>query len=264
MRKVLSVLLFSFLLIGCVSEPKKNVHSFSNKSQSEFEKILFKYNENKYSYKNEIQRIEGLKSFDNEILNFIDSSKFFVNWEAVISDIDISDRFLNSKKYKVLTFTLFYEPDEYREVRFKCLKAIEEDSISTDLIYNNIKNIGNYTTVYFDGIIRKGDDGLISYDSHGGASDDMRFPYPSFNFNIFNITQSQRVDSISTTLKSLVNIDMNIIDFMAKSTNKKEVKEHTEMYVTTVDSLRKLLTSDEIYWRNQFMNHYINEIANLN
>lgn len=263
MKKNLFVF-FVILTISFIACNDSHDLSFTNKSQNIFENILSKYNKSKHSYNNEIQKIDSLKSFDREILKFIDSTKYFVNWKASIKDIKVSDRSLNSQNYKVLTFTLYYEPDEHREVEFECLKSIEIDSLETDLLYNNIKNIANYSTVYFDGIIRKDDNGQIDYSRYSGEKDDMRLSYPSFNFNIFNITQKKRSDTLSNSLKSLIDIDIQIIEHLKMNQEKKyDINKYTEQYIPVVDSLRKEITPEEIYWRNKFVNHYLHELANL-
>lgn len=256
MQKFFLLLFTFFCIISCeVSTNKQGV--FTNKSQNDFERILVKYN--KVRYGNDIQKSEAICQLDSAIFHYIDSVKYFVNWKSKIQDLSVKDRVIEGKQYKELTFQLYYTPEKYREVRFDCASLIDVDSLEVNLLYNKVKNISNYSEVYFDGIIQKNN--LGDYDKrlvkYSRSASDLVLSYPVFKFTIFNVTQQQRSDTISESLKQLVDLDIEFFNYVeANSKSKNKIKQYADHLKPVVDSLRMKLTKDEVYWRTEHSKHY--------
>lgn len=256
MRNFILLLIFVFCTISCeVSTNRQGV--FANKSQNDFERILIKYS--KVQYGNEIQKSEAIHQLDSAIYQYIDSVKYFVNWKSRIKDIKLTDRSIEGKQYKELTFELYYSPYKTREVQFNCTSLIDIDSLDTDLLYNNVKNISNYSEVYFDGAIKKNNSREHDYPLViRSLSSSSALSYPKFRFAIFNITQQKRSDTISEPLRQLIDHDIEFLNYaVAHSKSKNKIKQYSSNLKPTVDSLRLKLSADEAYWRSKHFDHYL-------
>lgn len=135
-------------LLSCTN-PSSVKSSPYNNQQTAFDRFLSDRNSHKYDIGNDIQEAEFMKQFEQDLFNYVDSVKLFVNWTGTIDNISTIETDNNITRVK---FTIYYEREQFRKVKFNCLYFVDNDSLETDHIYNTVKNISNYSTVYFDGL----------------------------------------------------------------------------------------------------------------
>lgn len=203
-----------FLVFVCSCDSTQNKYAFQNKTQEKFDNLLKATREKEYSQSNDIQKKEFLANFDTSLIHFIDSSKVFVNWSGTISDI---------KKREVDTVTIIsckisYKPEEYREVSFHCDHAVATAKVNTDSLYQKLKSISDFSTVYFDGFIIKDADNKVLYDY---GSDDLKIAYPNYKFNLLDISTQPRSDALSQNLQFVINVDFEVVELLKQKVQKK-------------------------------------------
>lgn len=136
---------------------------------------------------------------------YMDSVKLFVNWKAQIQNINSRE----TGKSVALSFELEYAPEQYRKVSFDVDYILSKDSLDSDKIYNTIKRLNNYSTVYFDGFIRKKANGEAHYSSY---SDDLMHSYPDFKFFVVDINTTSKGDTLSNNLQNAVDLSFKAIE----------------------------------------------------
>jgi len=195
---------------------------FNNPQQKIFDDFL-RQKKDFSSCSNDIQKKEYIKKIEADLSNFLDTVKVFVNWKGKINNIEASEFFglIKIAGWTNITFEISYEPEEYRKVCFKCSHIVETDKLNEDYIYNQVKNISNSSTVYFDGFINRDFDGKVVY--YGYKSDDLQISYPEYKFNILKIN-TKPVDTLSTELKNMIDANFKIMD-LAKQKHQKEITE---------------------------------------
>ena len=146
-EKLWSLLLIVFALYGCVGAPTKANKKFSNVQQENFDNMLARNKDKSYHLGNKILEKEFNDSVKLAMGEYMDSVKLFVNWKAQIQNINSRE----TGKSIALSFELEYAPEQYRKVTFDVDYILPQDSINTDKIYQTIRSLNNYSTVYFVG-----------------------------------------------------------------------------------------------------------------
>ncbi|GAT62509.1 hypothetical protein [Paludibacter jiangxiensis] len=248
------ILLFFWVLLSnsCNIQTKKN---FENLQQDIFDKFLSAQNNLESLQTNDIQRKEFNEKFETQLAHLIDSIGIFVNWKGEIKDIKTNE----VGDFTQITFSINYKPEQYREVSFFCTYNIKTEKKDSDSLYNKLKGISDYSTVYFDGFIKRKNDDKISYD-YG----EMHTTYPNYQFNILDIGLTSRKDNLSTPLKNAITIDFKIINLMKQNYLKKisdrEYKENTKML--NFDQAQAKLTAAEKVYSQRIRQYLVDDFMN--
>lgn len=242
MKKLCQLLLILFALYGCVETPTKTNKKFSNVQQENFDNMLARNKDKSYSLGNDILSKEFDDSVRLAIGEYMDSVKLFVNWEATIQNISSEE----TGKSIALLFELEYAPEQYRKVTFDVDYILPHDSINTDKIYQTIRSLNNYSTVYFDGFIRKKANGEAHYSSY---SDAVMHSYPDFKFFVVDINTTSKGDTLSNNLQNAVDLSFQVIEPLElnfkKEISKKESSRRVEKIAPRFNAAKEVLTQDE-------------------
>ncbi len=239
MKKIITIIAISILIISCKNASEKKMN-FENQTQSKFDKFLESKINKQYDAVNDIQKKEFFEKYDADLSNFIDSNKVFVNWQAQIEDIKTNDY----NKSTEVTCKLIYKPEEYREVSFYCSYIVENSKLKTDSLYNKLKRIGDFSTVYFDGFIVRNLENKITY-----VNDDemLKLSYPNFKFNLLNISEKKQEKNLSQNLNKAVNINFEVFELLKKKVNKEisEKEWKKKMKNLQLEKIEKSLNPEE-------------------
>ena len=260
MKKLCSIVLVVLALSSCVGTPNNTDQKFANVQQDNFEIILAKNRESYYRLGNDILRKEFSDSVKVAMGEYMDSVKLFVNWVARIHHVDITEL----RQSILLSFDLEYGPREYipnafrnvpannSEVTFRVDYGVSKDSADSDQIYQKLKTIDEYSTVYFDGFIRMKSNG----EAHYVDSDYDTFIHrtPKFKFFIVDINKVSKGDTLSRNLANAVGVSYEIMKQVERSTIlKKELDRHwIDSVATKNKSAKEILTSEELEYLNRF------------
>lgn len=240
--KVLLYISLIFVLFGCVDSNRQN-RRFSNIQQEKFDNMLIQNDKKQYNLGNKILEKEFNDSVRMAIGEYMDSVRLFINWEARIKNINSNE---TDNSSVTLSFELHYTPEKYREVTFEVDYVLPKDSLQKDKIYNTVKNLSNYSTVYFDGFIRRKANGEAHY---GSYSDDLMHSYPRFKFFIVDINTASKGDSLSNNLQRAVDLSYKVIEPLElnfkNKISKKESTNRVEKLVQQFNAAKEVLTTEE-------------------
>lgn len=193
---------------------------------------------------NDIKQKEFNDSVKMAIGEYMDSVKLFVNWQARIEDIKSKETGDNSV---ALSFKLVYTPEQYRKVTFDVDYVLPKDSMETDKIYQTVKNMDDYSTVYFDGFIREKANGEAHYSAL--FDDELMHPYPKFHFFVVDINATSKGDSLSPNLQKAVDLSFKAIEPLKLQFKKKITKAESDKRVEAVaepfKAAKEALTKEE-------------------
>lgn len=242
MEKLCSLLLILFVLYGCVGTPNKANKKFSNVQQDNFDNMLARNKDKSFHLGNEILKKEFNDSVKLAIGEYMDSVKLFVNWNAIIQNINSREL----DKSILLSFELEYTPEQYRKVTFDVDYILPKDSLNSDKVYQTVKSINNYSTVYFDGFIRRKANGEAYYSSF---SDDLMHSYPDFKFFVVDINTTSKGDTLSNNLQTAVNLSFKTIELLElnfkKEISKRELNKRIEDIAPQFKATKAVLTQEE-------------------
>lgn len=216
MKRIIFFLAIVLPLVFSGCNPSKNNSQHDNQQQKSFADFLSKYNKLSYNQSNEIQRNEFEKEFEKQLENYIDTTNLFINWKGKIDNIKINEY----GKAKEITFEIKYEPEQHREITFNISYLVNNDSLSTDYIYNKIKPIANYSTVYFDGFIKRNKDNSVDY--YMPSLFEEHIVYPHYKFYILDI-DTQPIQGKSKALNECVNAIFQSIRNLPRYTKSDDV-----------------------------------------
>lgn len=250
MKKACLLLLSLSILYSCINTSNKANQQFSNVEQEHFDAMLAQ-NDNKSRWLgNNILEKEFNDSVKLAMGAYMDSVKLFVNWNAIIQNIDNRE----IGKSVALSFELEYTPEQYRTVTFDVDYILPIDSLNSDKIYQTIKNLNNNSTVYFDGFIRKKANGEAYYSSY---SDDLMHNYPRFKFFIVDINTTSKGDTLSQNLRNAVDLSFKAIEPLElnfkKEISKKESNKRINEIAPTFQAAKNVLTKDERAYIDRLM-----------
>lgn len=231
------------VMLSC-TETKKQI---SNVQQRNFDNFLISKNRESYNYSNDIQRKEFYKLFEKSLCNYVDSIGLFVNWEGVIDDIKTEE----SGNTTAVKFKISFLPEEYRNIEFFCTHLVKTDSLSTDYLYNTVKNMPNGLIVYFDGFIRTKNSGEIYY-HYGSSNDESNISYPDYEFWPVEIGPEKRKDSLSVNLQNAVSSCYNIIQplreqYIGLISKEESDKKYNELLPAFENAKGKLTPAEKLY-----------------
>lgn len=242
MRKLCAFLLILLTCYGCVENTNSTNKKFPNKQQENFDNILIQNKEKSYRLGNDIQKKEFNDRVKLAMGEYMDSVKLFVNWRAKIQNISSRE----AGKSVALSFELEYAPEEYRKVTFDVDYILPKDSLNSDKIYKTIKNLNNYSTVYFDGFIRTKANGEAYYSSY---SDNLMHSYPDFKFFVVDVNTTSKGDTLSSNLQNAVDLSFKAIEPLElnfkKEISKKESNRRVEKIAPQFKAAKNMLTQEE-------------------
>lgn len=253
MKTKIILFIFSVLvLISC--EPQKN-SNFENPQQESFDNFLKAKKELEYAQSNEIQKMEFNKKFESELAQYLDSVKIFVNWKGQIKDIKTNEIGQSTQ----ITFEIQYIPEKYREVSFFCSHIVKTENLYSDYVFNRVKSISDYSTVYFDGSIRKNFEGNAVYE-YG----DMKISYPNYQFILLDISTTKRNDSLSITLKKAIDTDFKVFDLLKLKVLKKisENEWEEKMKDLKLEFIQSTLSETDLQYSKRLRQHLASDFVN--
>ena len=225
------------LLVSCSPRMQQN-----KEKQNELVEYLLKYKEAKFNTGNSIQRDELWQEREDGLVVLQDSIGVFHNLKGRINRIRAND----IRKSKVLEFEIEIEPEQYFKIDLECRYIIPQDSVQTDSLYNQIKSLSNYTTVYVDGAIAittnlKPDNSYIS-------DKDLQFSYPDYNFNVVALSR-EPLPEISDNLRNVIVVWRKGFEYILKNGKSAETDEKIDAF----KKASELLTPTE----DAYMGKYI-------
>ena len=248
----LITIILANILLRCDQNTKKR---FGNPQQQAFDDFLAMKGKALYSQKNDIQEKEYLNQFEEDLYNYIDSVKLFINWKGVISDIETEE----VGKTTALKFVIKYEPEEYRKIEFKCTHLIKTDSLESDYIYNKVKNMSDYSVVYFDGFIRTKNNGEVYYFLRS-AGNNLNIAYPNYEFWVLDISSENRENTLSDNMSKSISIAYEINkalrDHFLGSIEKDESNAIFDKLLPSYKDAISILTENEQLYIQRFNTNY--------
>ncbi len=240
------------MVCGCVNTPQKSSESkFSNVQQEHFDKMLAANKKKSFDFGNDIQEREFNDSVKLAIGEYMDSTKLFINWKAQIQHISSYETGDNSM---ALSFELEYAPEEYRKVTFDVNYVVPKDSLDSDKIYKTVKNLRDYSTVYFDGFIRTKANGEAHY-NYSLSDDHLMHSYPDFKFFIVDINPESKGDTISGNLRKAIDLSFKAIEPLKQNFRKEISKKESDRRVAEIaplfKSAKEKLTNEERAYINR-------------
>jgi hypothetical protein len=237
MKKII-LLLAVALLASCgprMQHPKEK--------QNELVEYLLKYKEARYNTGNSIQMDELWQEREDGLVLLQDSLGIFHNVKGRIEQI----RANNIGNSKVLEFEIQIEPQEYFKIDLDCKYIIPQDSVKNDSLYNLIKSLSNYTTVFVDGAIAI--TSKLKPDNSSISEKDLQLSYPDYNFNVVSLSTSELPD-ISSNLRNAIIIWRKSFECILKNGKSAETDDNIEAF----KKAKQVLTPAE----NVYLSKYIN------
>ena len=245
--RILTINVIAVILVAvtsCVPSGSQKSSMFPNPQQQQFDDMLAKFNNNDLKYVgNKIKKQEFLDSVKSATYEYVDSVKLFVNWKGRISAIDSR----TSGNSTALEFDIVYKPEQYREVTFKCTYILPTDSLQSDELYQTVKALNGYETIYFDGFIRTLANNTVKYS--WSSSDDLFLPYPKFEFFVIDISTTPKENQLSEEMQKAVNMTFDVIEPLKsnfrKEISEKEMKARLEVLAPKYDEVKSKLTPQQ-------------------
>jgi len=252
------IYLLTVLLLFLLSCNTQQNRVSEKTQQQEFNDFLNSKKEMEYRQGNDIQEKEFKKQFEKDLSTYLDSVKLFVNWKGQIKDIKTTEYGQST----LLEFEILYNPEKYREITFECSHIIKTVELDSDYLYNKVKNLSNYSTIYVDGFIKRKMDNSVSYYMEGLF--DQHISYPHYKFNVVKINEDLKADTLSDNLQRAISIDFEIMDLFKQEFQKKiNQKERDEKAKSLqFDSIQSVLTEDEKQYSQRIRQYLLNDFMN--
>lgn len=170
------------LFVSC--GPRNPQATLNEEKQNPLVEYLQQYKGKNYDVGNSIQRDELWQEREDGLVLLQDSVGIFNNLKGRIDNISARD----VRDSKVIEFRIEIEPEEYFEITLECSHIVHKDSLENDSLYQIVKGLSNYSTVYVDGAIAVTSKGKIA---NASLSDkDLQFSYPKYEFNVVSLSTS--------------------------------------------------------------------------
>jgi len=243
MKKLILLLAIQALMVaisGCESFGAK----FANPQQQEFDNFLSKKKKISQGLSNDIQKKEFYNQFEKDLFNYVDSVKLFVNWKGQIKEIKTKE----SGQVTIVEFKIYYKPEENREVVFQCINLVLTENLESNHIYNQVKNMSNYSPVFFDGFIRTDNNNQVYYEGRSPGNE-RNVSYPNYYFWIIDIGAEKRNNSHSVNMQNAIDYCFKIVEpqrmqFRNQISKEESNKMYNEM-LPEFENLKSRLTEDE-------------------
>lgn len=253
MKRIIWLFILLPYLYGCTNASQNNnKHTLSTQALISFFKT---YKRLKRNAENDIVRQNIYNTREQDLVKYIDSIAIFSNLKGRIENIKIEDAIAGN--VKILKCNIEISPEEFSKITFKYYRAINNDSLDSDYIYNKMKQISDYSTVYFDGIIAMDTRNKLPYSTNSGEY--LAFSYPEYRFHITDIDTSKLNDTINNNLKASLHAGRKCINYL--SLGKYEKEKYSEPQFKQLSNefneLKKSLNKEE----KEYVQRYMNSIA---
>lgn len=190
--------IYTMAVVLLASCGPRNPHASQNEEkQNSLVEYLLQYKGKNYNAGNSIQRDELWQEREDGLVTLQDSIGVFNNLKGRINDISARD----VRDSKVVEFRVEIKPEEYFEITLECSHIVHKDSLESDSLYQIVKGLSNYTTVYVDGAIAVTSKGKAANASWGDK--DLQFSYPKYKFNIVLLSTSP-LPKISANVRNAI------------------------------------------------------------
>jgi len=206
---------------------------------------------------NDIQKKEFSKQFEADLAGYLDSVKLFVNWKGQIKDIKTSE-YGNST---LLEFEIVYSPEKYIKITFECSHLVKTVDLESDYLFNEVKNMSNFSYVFVDGYIKRKADNSVYYYLESLFSN--KISYPHYRFNVVKISKMLSVDTLSNNLQKAIVVDFEMIDLFRKEFKKEITKKEREDMARSLqfDSIQSMLLDEEKLYSQRFRQSLLNDFV---
>ena len=259
MKKTALVLSVVAMIASCVPGTNSRV-GFENDQQFAFDSIHNDLALTIENASNDIKKNEAYDAYKESVANFMDSALVFHNWKGRISNIKSQEAGNNSTD---LSFEIEFTSPKYnktfgtgkREYKFEVDYIVNNDSLSSDSVYQRIRNMSNYKDVYFAGIIRSKADGTPYISRHVSDYDSFDKEYqvgnPQYYFFVVDISPKPLVD-FTSALAEAVKCSHDVIEplklnFRGKISNKEKDKMLKDIQPKYDEAFKKLTPSEKAY-----------------
>ena len=209
----------------------RNPHASQNEEkQNPLVEYLQQYKGKNYDAGNSIQRDELWQEREDGLVTLQDSVGVFNNLKGRINDISARD----VRDSKVVEFRVEIKPKEYFEITLECSHIVHKDSLESDSLYQIVKGLSNYSTVYVDGAIAVTSKGQAANASWGDK--DLQFSYPKYKFNIVALSTSP-LPKISANVRNAIIVWRRSFEGILKNGKSAETDENIAAFKKATENL---------------------------
>ena len=209
----------------------RNPHASQNEEkQNPLVEYLQQYKGKNYDAGNSIQRDELWQEREDGLVTLQDSVGVFNNLKGRINDISARD----VRDSKVVEFRVEIKPKEYFEITLECSHIVHKDSLESDSLYQIVKGLSNYSTVYVDGAIAVTSKGQAANASWGDK--DLQFSYPKYKFNIVALSTSP-LPKVSANVRNAIVVWRRSFEGILKNGKSAETDENIAAFKKTTENL---------------------------
>lgn len=209
----------------------RNPHASQNEEkQNPLVEYLQQYKGKNYDAGNSIQRDELWQEREDGLVTLQDSVGVFNNLKGRINDISARD----VRDSKVVEFRVEIKPKEYFEITLECSHIVHKDSLESDSLYQIVKGLSNYSTVYVDGAIAVTSKGQAANTSWGDK--DLQFSYPKYKFNIVALSTSP-LPKVSANVRNAIVVWRRSFEGILKNGKSAETDENIAAFKKATENL---------------------------
>ena len=209
----------------------RNPHASQNEEkQNPLVEYLQQYEGKNYDAGNSIQRDELWQEREDGLVTLQDSVGVFNNLKGRINDISARD----VRDSKVVEFRVEIKPKEYFEITLECSHIVHKDSLESDSLYQIVKGLSNYSTVYVDGAIAVTSKGQAANASWGDK--DLQFSYPEYKFNIVALSTSP-LPKVSANVRNAIVVWRRSFEGILKNGKSAETDENIAAFKKATENL---------------------------
>ena len=209
----------------------RNPHASQNEEkQNPLVEYLQQYKGKNYDAGNSIQRDELWQEREDGLVTLQDSVGVFNNLKGRINDISARD----VRDSKVVEFRVEIKPKEYFEITLECSHIVHKDSLESDSLYQIVKGLSNYSTVYVDGAIAVTSKGQAANASWGDK--DLQFSYPKYKFNIVALSTSP-LPKVSANVRNAIVVWRRSFEGILKNGKSAETDENIAAFKKATENL---------------------------
>lgn len=217
-----------------------------NLQESSFVNYINKQCEEFGNQINEIQKQEFLTNYQKQTTQFSDSIGLFKNWKGVLERLKTFD--WSSDKITELTFEINIKLTEDKDMTFSVRKLIKNSALDSSLLYQQLKNLREGSTIYFDGFIAKDKENKIEYTGYN-FDDESKICNPEIKFYVVSVSNTKLDFNNSPNFNKVTNIEFKTFHQMAEAVKgkltSKELKANLIKNKNEVEPLMNSFTTNE-------------------
>ncbi len=210
--------------------PRNSQNAQNEEKENPLVEYLKQYKGKNYDAGNSIQRDELWQEREDGLLLLQDSVGVFNNIKGQIDNITARD----VRDSKVVEFWVKVRPEEYFEITLECSHIVHRDSLESDSLYQIVKGLSNYSTVYVDGAIAVKSNGKIANASWGDK--DLQFSYPKYNFNVVALSTSP-LPKVSANIQNAIVVWRRSFEGILKNGKSAETDENIAAFKKATENL---------------------------